>query len=146
MIEEEDPDDPSAVRFKEPTSKQLAETEKFRRKVRKLFDKLEKMKEDEKMRVLFDIFKIKKHYENPKSGQRFQCPDQTCVKSYREVGQLKNHLKAKHPELEKNGICMSEDGKFDFSQEALDKALFLGKLFPEEMKKVIKMTKTKPAQ
>lgn len=53
-----------------------------------------------------EIFKIKKEYDDPTSiGRKLKCPVHYCEKkSYKDVQQLKNHLKMKHPELSKHGI------------------------------------------
>jgi len=62
------------------------------------------------------------------------------------VQQLKTHLKQKHPELSKHGIELSEyDGTFEYGSKAMDLALFIGKMYPQEMKKIIKQMKTKQA-
>ena len=39
---------------------------------------------------------------------------------------------------------MTDYGTFEYSSKAMDLALFLAKLFPFEMKKIIKKMKTKP--
>lgn len=64
------------------------------------------MKEEDKTTVLMEIFKIKKEYEDPTSiGKKLKCPVHYCEKkSYKDIQQLKNHLKMKHPELSKHGI------------------------------------------
>ena len=56
------------------------------------------MKEEEKVTIFMDIFKIKKEYDDGLSldRKRLKCPIYTCQKVYREVSQLKAHLK-KHP-------------------------------------------------
>lgn len=107
---------------------------------------VEDMKEEDKMTVLFEVFKIKKEFDDPSNiNHKLKCPVSSCGKTYREVGQLKNHLKSKHPELSKHGIELTEyDGSFEYSAKALDLALYLGKMFPHEMKKIIKTMKTKP--
>ena len=63
------------------------------------------MKEEEKVMILMDIFKIKKEYDEgvPLERRKLKCPIHACQKTYRDVPQLKNHLK-KHPELIKHGI------------------------------------------
>ena len=106
------------------------------------------MKEDDKLTILLDVFKIKKEFEDPTSIiRKLKCPVFTCGKNYREVSQLKNHLKSKHPELSKHGIELIDyDGTFEYSHKAMDLALYLGKMYPHEMKKIIKMMKTKPVE
>ena len=67
---------------------------------------LEDMKEDEKLYIISDIFKIKKEYEDL-DRKKFKCPVHGCQKNekhYREVSQLKTHIKKNHPELTKHGI------------------------------------------
>ena len=89
------------------------------------------MKEEEKVSVLMDIFKIKKEYEPNNVNGRLKCPVHSCDKIYREVNQLKTHLKNKHPELSRHGIELIDyDGSFDYSNKAMDTALFLGKEYP----------------
>lgn len=58
------------------------------------------------MTVLFDVFKIKKEYDDPASAvKKLKCPIYYCEKkSYKDVQQLKNHIKIKHPYLSKHGI------------------------------------------
>lgn len=53
------------------------------------------MKEEEKVMILMDIFKIKREYEDNLS-RKLKCPIHACQKTYREISQLKSHLK-KHP-------------------------------------------------
>lgn len=55
--------------------------------------------------ILMDIFKIKKEYDENVALDRkkLKCPIYACQKTYREISQLKTHLK-KHPELNKHGI------------------------------------------
>jgi hypothetical protein len=87
------------------------------------------MKEEDKVSILMDIFKIKKEYEDTNTlNRKLKCPVHTCEKVYREVNQLKTHLKTKHPELSRHGIELTEyDGSFDYSNKAMDFVLFLGK-------------------
>ena len=94
--------------------------------------------------IIMDIFKIKRQYDDPTQidRKRLRCPIQACQKQYREITQLKTHLK-KHPELNKHGIELTDYGTFEYSSKAMDLALFLGKLYPFEMKKIIKKMKTK---
>jgi hypothetical protein len=56
------------------------------------------MKEEEKIMILMDIFKIKKEYDENVALDRkkLKCPIHACQKTYREISQLKTHLK-KHP-------------------------------------------------
>ena len=85
------------------------------------------MKEEDKVTVLMDIFKIRKVCPAYRQ-QKFKCPIHSCGKQYREVHQIRIHLKNKHPELSKHGIELNEDdGSFEFSNQALDLALYLGK-------------------
>ena len=88
------------------------------------------MKEEDKLTVLLDVFKIKKEFEDPSAIiKKLKCPVFSCSKTYREVGQLKNHLKTKHSELSKHGIELTEyDGSFEYSHKAMDLALYLGKV------------------
>ncbi len=75
---------------------------------------LEDMKEDEKLYIISDIFKIKKEYEDL-DRKKFKCPVFGCQKNekhYREVTQLKTHIKKNHPELTKHGIEVTEFGTF----------------------------------
>ena len=55
--------------------------------------------------IMMDIFKIKKQYDDNLSIDRkkLKCPIYSCQKTYREISQLKTHMK-KHPELNKHGI------------------------------------------
>ena len=76
--------------------------------------------------------------------RRLKCPIYTCQKQYREISQLKTHLR-KHEGLTRHGIELTDYGTFEYGQKALDLALFLGKLFPFEMKKIIKKMKAKQA-
>ena len=125
------------IKFSVPTAQQLVETEKFRKGLRE-------MKEEDKLTILTDIFKIKKEYEEPVplERRRLKCPILSCQKIYKEVGQLKTHMR-KHPELQRNGIELTEYGVFEYNQRALDFTIALGKMFPESMKKIIKKMKTK---
>lgn len=102
------------------------------------------MKEEEKVMILMDIFKIKKEYDEGVALDRkkFKCPIHACQKTYREISQLKTHLK-KHPELNKHGIEFTEFGTFEYSNKAMDLALYLGKLYPFELKKIIRKMKTR---
>lgn len=94
--------------------------------------------------ILMDIFKIKKEYQDPTQIDRrkLKCPILACGKVYRQISQLKTHMK-KHPELNKHGIELTDYGTFQYNYKALDLALFLGKLYPMEMKKIIKKMKSK---
>ena len=94
--------------------------------------------------IIMDIFKIKRQYDDPTQidRKRLRCPIEACQKQYRAITQLKTHLK-KHPELNKHGIELTDYGTFEYSSKAMDLALFLGKLYPFEMKKIIKKMKTK---
>jgi hypothetical protein len=47
--------------------------------------------------------------------------------------------------LNKHGIEFTEFGTFEYSNKAMDLALYLGKLYPFELKKIIKKMKTKQA-
>ena len=102
------------------------------------------MKEEEKNMILMDIYKIKKEYEDPTQLDRkkLMCPIFACKKIYREISQLKTHLK-KHPELNKHGIELTDYGTFEFGSKAMDLALLLGKMYPFEMKKIVKKMKTR---
>ena len=95
--------------------------------------------------MITEIFKIKKKFvEKLNPLKKFKCPIFSCQKEYKQVHQLRNHLKNKHPELAKNGIEMNEvNGSFTYRQAALDLTLYLGKMYPRELKKIIKMTKTR---
>jgi len=49
--------------------------------------------------IMMDIFKIKKEYDDNLSldrNKKLKCPIHSCQKTYREISQLKTHLK-KHP-------------------------------------------------
>lgn len=89
------------------------------------------MKEEEKNMILMDIYKIKKEYDDPSQidRRRLKCPIYSCQKQYREINQLKTHLK-KHPELNKHGIELTDYGTFEYGPKAMELALFLGKLYP----------------
>ena len=102
------------------------------------------MKEEEKTMILMDIFKIKKEYDDGLAldRKRLKCPIHACQKVYREVPQLKAHLK-KHPELNRHGIELTDLGTFEYGQKAIDLALYLGRLYPFEMKKIIRKMKSK---
>lgn len=104
------------------------------------------MKEEEKAMVLMDIFKVKREYEDPTQLDRkkLKCPIYACQRIYREVSQLKTHMK-KHPELNKHGIELTDYGTFEYGYKAIDLALYLGKLYPAEIKKIIKKMKMKQA-
>jgi hypothetical protein len=51
----------------------------------------------------------------------------------------------KHPELNKHGIELTDYGTFEYGYKAIDLALYLGKLYPAEIKKIIKKMKMKQA-
>jgi len=53
-------------------------------------------------------------------------------------------MKKQHPELSKADIELTEEGSFRFSQKALDFALIMGKLYPLEVKNIVKSMKQKP--
>ena len=63
------------------------------------------MKEEDKNTVLLEVFKIKKEYEDGSGiNKKLRCPIHSCQKQYRDIQQLKTHLKTKHPELARHGI------------------------------------------
>jgi hypothetical protein len=82
------------------------------------------LKREEKEEILIDVYKIKKH---KKEGQGyFFCPIHDCGRKFTNPTYLEHHVKYKHPELEKNGIEIN-DGKFTYTNKALDFVLYLGK-------------------
>ena len=71
-----------------------------------------------------------------------RCPIFTCGRAFANPENLKIHLEYKHPKLAEAGIKMV-DGEIEYSEKAIDLVLYLGKVYPEEMKKIIKKMKTK---
>lgn len=104
------------------------------------------IKEEDKAGILTDIFKIKKEYDNPLVEKRLKCPILSCMKSFQQGSQLKNHFKKSHPEQSKNGIEVNDYGVFEYSSKAVDFALIMAKIFPIQVKKLIKKMKTKEAE
>lgn len=52
-------------------------------------------------------------------------------------------MKKHHPELSKLEIELTDEGIFKYGPKALDFALIMGKLYPSEVKNVVKTMKQK---
>ena len=52
-------------------------------------------------------------------------------------------MKKQHPELSKVDIELTEEGTFKFGQKALDFALIMRRLYPLEVKNIVKAMKQK---
>lgn len=77
---------------------------------------------------------------------RHRCPVGSCGKGFKESNKLKAHLD-RHPELEKHGIVWNAaECRFEYGEKAIDYALLLARLFPEQVRRIIRKMKTRPQQ
>ena len=52
-------------------------------------------------------------------------------------------MKKNHPEISRNGVEMNDLGQLEYSARSIDFALIMAKIYPHEVKKIIKRMKTK---
>lgn len=87
------------------------------------------MKEKDKLAIISNIFRIKK--EEYKGTKSTRCPIWNCSITLPTYHQLKHHVKKEHPYLQQNGIIHSDyEFSYEYTQKALNLALYLGKTQP----------------
>ena len=90
------------------------------------------MSNEEKEEVFFNIFKIKK----VESQKTIKCPINNCGKTFVSHANLGSHFELKHKFLSNYGIEI-KNGKIEYSEKAMNMALYLGKVYSEDVKKII---------
>lgn len=103
------------------------------------------LNQDEKIKKLFDEFKIKwfRSYSFNPSGDRknHKCPYFRCSKQFSKPQSLRNHMKKSHPKLSDIDLTIDDYGVFTWSEKALDYCILLGNIFPQFNKSIIKEMK-----
>jgi len=100
------------------------------------------MRTDDKVNLVFDTIKPKRHNANISLNKKvYKCPVYKCVFSKNTPNMLKTHMQQKHKKLVELGFDVDQMGEFKWKTELLDFCLMVSKIYPRFVKNVIKEAK-----